>query len=206
MKFTYLKFLLKALVLTASIFIALSTVKGYTSQSVHPVKIVPKEELNETHYIINEEMILSKLQSKSEIVSIQQNIDQAYTDIDKGWSGDRHTEIHIKGSFKMGLETSSIKINYIDNETGTVYLSLGKPVLVSMEIPFDDIQFDKSQGFFRMAMNEQEEKQFYKAVEKNVRDELMSNEEVLKQAELFNQEHVRELLSMLPMIKSVVFE
>lgn len=206
MKFTYLKFLLKALILTAAIFIALNTVKGYTSQSVHPVKIVPKEELNETHYIINEQMILSKLQSKSEIVSIQQNIDQTYTDIDKGWSGDRHTEIHIKGTYKMGLETSSIKINYIDNEIGIVYIKLGEPKLVSLEIPFNDIQFDKSQGFFRLSMSEQEEKQFYKAVEKNVRDELMSNKEVLKQAELFNQEHIWELLSMLPMVKSVVFE
>ncbi|MGD6876942.1 DUF4230 domain-containing protein [Bacillus infantis] len=206
MKFTYLKFLLKSLIIAAAIFIALNTVKGYTSQSVHPVKIVPKEELNETHYIINEQMILSKLQSKSEIVSMQQSIDQTYTDIDKGWSGNRHTEIHIKGTYKMGLDTSSIKINYIDNETGIVYLSLGKPKLVSLGIPFSGITFDKSQGFFRMAMNEQEEKQFYKAVEKNVRDELMSNKEILKQAELFNQEHVRELLSMLPMIKSVVFE
>lgn len=206
MKFTYLKFLLKSLIIVLTLFIALNTVKGYTSQSVHPVKIVPKEELNETHYIINEEMILSKLQSKSKIVSMQQNIDQTYTDIDKGWSGDRHTEIHIKGSFKMGLETSLININYIDNQTGTVYLSLGEPILVSLEIPFNDIQFDKTNGFFRLAMNEQEEKQFYKAVEKNVKDELMSNKEVLKQAELFNQEHVRELLSMLPMVKSVVFE
>ncbi len=206
MKFTYLKFLLKSLIIVLTLFIALNTVKGYTSQSVHPVKIVPKEELNETHYIINEQMILSKLQHKSEIVSMQQSIDQTYTDIDKGWSGDRHTEIHIKGFYKMGLDTSSMKINYIDNETGTVYIVLGEPVLVSLEIPFSNIAFDKSQGFFRLAMNEQEEKQFYKAVEKNVRDELMSNKEILKQAELFNQEHVRELLSMLPMIKSVVFE
>ncbi|MDT0160426.1 DUF4230 domain-containing protein [Bacillus sp. AG4(2022)] len=206
MKFAYLKFLLKALLIVLTLFIALNTVKGYTSQSVHPVKIVPKEELNETHYIINEQMILSKLQSKSEIVSMQQSIDQTYTDVDDNLFGKRHTEIHIKGSFKMGLETSSIKINYIDNETGIIYIKLGKPKLVSLEIPYDQIQFDKSQGFFRLSMSEKEEKQFYKAVEKNVRDELMSNKEVLKQAELFNQEHVRELLSMLPMIKSVVFE
>jgi hypothetical protein len=87
-----------------------------------------------------------------------------------------------------------------------VFLKIGNPILISLDIPFDDIEFEKTQGWMRMAMDEEEEKTFYKAVRKNIEVELMKNKELMKTAEIHNREVIMEIMKLMPEVKSVIFE
>lgn len=204
MFWTFRKHLIKALLIVAALFLALTlyTNKGQNRE----VEIIEKtEQLSSTkHYVISEEMIMGKLKAKSQIVSMEQPINKKDTDVDDGLFGNRYTELNVKGSFKMGLNTSDIRVNHIDNTTGNVYISLGKPALISLNLPYDQLTFKKT-GWSRLAMNEDEQKNFYKSVEKKIRADLMSDKEIHRQADLYNQDVVRGLLDNVG-INNIIFE
>ncbi|WP_317947283.1 DUF4230 domain-containing protein [Rossellomorea marisflavi] len=204
-KIQYLKFLLRALILIAALFIAINAIRGNSNQE--PIKIVKQhEEVKEDHYIITKELIVSKLTSRSQLVSMEQDFIKLYTDVDKGFLGDRYTELTVKGKYILGLETKDIEVKHVDEEQGIVYLKLGKPTLISLEIPYDQVEFDKTKGWLRLAANEDEEVKFYKSVVKDIKKRILSDEEVIKQAELHNKQVVEDLLEMTPGVKSVIFE
>ncbi|MEW5569717.1 hypothetical protein [Rossellomorea marisflavi] len=135
-KIQYLKFLLRALILITALFIAINAIRGNGNQE--PTKIVEQyEEVKEDHYIITKELIVSKLTSRSQMVSMEQDFIKSYTDVDKSIWGDRYTELTVKGKYILGLETKDIEVKHVDEERGIVYLKLGKPTLISLEIPYD---------------------------------------------------------------------
>jgi hypothetical protein len=205
LKWKFKQYLLKAMITILAVIIAINTYKA-VMKPIEPIRIIQQqEEIADSKYIISEEIVMNKLKSKSQIVSMEQTLQKTDTFIDDSILGQRHTELSVKGKYIFGLNTKDIQIQHIDNNTGTVYLKLGKPVLISLDIPFDKIQFDKTQGFFRLAMDEKEEKKFYKAVVKNIQTELMKDKEVLKTANLMNQDVVENILKMIPDIKNVVF-
>jgi hypothetical protein len=206
LKWTLRKYLIKALLVIAALFIAINTYKA-VMKPIQPVKIIQQhEQIADSKYIISEEMIMSKLKSKSQIVSMEQTLHKTDTFIDDSLLGERHTELTVNGTYKMGLNTKDIEIKHIDSQNGIVYIKLGKPVLISLDIPYDQVEFDKKQGFFRLAMDEKEQKNFYKSVDKNIERELIKDKELLKVADSMNRDVIMDLLNGLPEIKNVVFE
>lgn len=202
------KILLKVLIGILALSILTVAVKSFYNPQP-AIKIYQAHEQisnTETQYIISEEMIMSKLKSKSQIVSLQQNLNKTDTIVDENMFGKRKTELTIKGTYKMGLETKEIHINHIDSSTGIVYIKLPQPILISLEIPFDQIDFDKTQGFFRLSANEDEQKTFYKAVHKNVEKELLNDKEVMKLADTYNKDAVEDILRLIPNVKAIIFE
>jgi hypothetical protein len=174
---------------------------------VQPIRIIQQhEQIADSKYIISEEAIMSKLKAKSQVVSMERTINKKDTFVDDNLLGERKTELTVKGTYKFGLNTNDIQVQHIDNQNGIVYIKLGKPVLISLDIPYDQIQFDKTQGFFRLAMDEKEEKQFYKAVHKNIESELSKDKEILKTADLMNKDVVENILKLIPNIKNIVFQ
>lgn len=195
-------------------FIAI--ISFHIAQDVYTSKTHPKEpvryeegysgEIHESEYIISEAMLLSKLQAKSEIVSFQEDIQKSETHVDESFFGDRHTEIEVSGTYKMGLSTEDIKVKHIDSANRTVFIELPDPIIVSLDLPYDQVNFDKSKGWLRMAMSEEEENNYYKSVKKQIREDLLSNEDILRKARLHNEDVVKGLITSLTDIKTVVFE
>jgi hypothetical protein len=206
LKWTFKKYLIKALLAIAALFIAINTYKAVI-KPIQPVKIIQQhEQIADSKYIISEEMIMSKLKSKSQIVSMEQTLRKTDTFVDDSLLGERKTELTVNGTYKMGLNTKDIEIRHIDSQNGIVYIKLGKPVLISLDIPYDQVEFDKKQGFFRLAIDEKEQKNFYKSVDKNIERELINDKELLKVADSMNRDVIMDLLNGLPEIKNVVFE
>lgn len=206
LKWTFKKYLIKALIGIAVMFILVNAYKSVTN-TVQPVKIIKQHhEVAESKYIISEEMVMSQLRGKSQIVSLEQSLHKKDTYVDENWAGlERHTELKVHGKYKLGIETKDIEIKHIDNENGIIYLHIGKPTLISLDIPYHEIEFKKTNGWLRMAMDEKEEKNFYKSVEKNIHNEIINNKELMKQADLHNKDVIMGLLKMIPEVKSVVF-
>lgn len=201
MKWVFKRYLLKACLIIVAFYVALNL---YQASKPQPIKIIsPNEHIVDNKYIISEKAVMSKLQMKSQIVSLQQDLHKKDTYVDENFFGERQTELKINGTYQMGLNTEDIKVTHIQD--GIVYIKLPKPVLINLDIPYDQIKFDKTQGFFRLAMSDDEQQKFYTATKKNIQQELMKNKELLKQADAMNKQVVMELLQGLQ-IKSVVFE
>jgi hypothetical protein len=101
-KIQYLKFLLRALILIAALFIVINAIRGNSNQE--STKIVKQhEEVKEDHYIITKELIVSKLTSRSQLVSMEQDFIKSYTDVDKGFFGQRYTELTVKREIHIGF-------------------------------------------------------------------------------------------------------
>lgn len=188
-------------------YIAFTTVYSVLHRRSEPIKVIQADEMvTSDHYIVSKDFVLGKLQSKSQIVSFEQELKNiTFTDVDESWAGNRHTEMTLQGTYKMGLATSDIHIKHIDSN-GVVYIELPEPILISLELPYDQIIIEKTQGWLRIGMNEEEKKSFYKLAEASIRNDIMSNKETLKQADAFNQAAVKEIVAMLPTIRGVVFE
>lgn len=205
--YTFVKFLLRALLVIVASFILLNTFNRAYFAKPEGVRIIQQEEqIASAKYIISEKMIMDKLQQKSQIVSLQQNLHKESTMVDDGLLSDRHTKLTLGGTYKLGINTKDIIVKHIDKENSIVYISLPKPLLISLEIPFDKVAFDKSKGFLRLAANEEEEKQYYKAIESSIRKEIMEDKELMKQAEVFNKDAVMQIFSLMLEINKVIFE
>jgi len=209
MKWKWKKLLIKiAIGILTAMILTVGTWNAATkhSNNEEQVKIIEKHEESNQSYIISKESVMSKLKSKSQIVSMEQEINKKDVEVDDGFTGERHTELTMHGTYKVGLNTKDIEIDYIEQNTGTVYVELGEPVLISLDIPYNHIQFKKTQGFFRMAASEEEQKNFYKASKKNIEVELMKNKEVLKTANAKNKEVIKDILMQIEGINYIVFK
>jgi hypothetical protein len=205
MKWFTKKFLLIAFIGILAVNIAL-TVKANFNQNQQPRIIQQMEPQGKHEYIISEKLIKSKLQMKSQIVSLKQNFDKKDTYVDSSFLGERDTQLTVHGTYQFGLNTKDIRVEHIDNSNGIVYIHMGSPVLINLDIPFDSIKFDKTKGFLRLAMSEQEQKKFYKATEKQIERDLLHDKELQKQADIFNQQNVKDILKLVPGVKDVVFQ
>lgn len=153
--------------------------------------------------IVTKEMVLGKLKSLGQIVSMQQEFNDEYIDIDDGLFGERQTQLTLAGTYKMGMEIKDIEVVYIEGET--IHIELPETKLISLEIPYDQVDFDKVKGKLRRSMNEDEKKQFYQVAENNIRKEISKDKEIQNQAELHNKQVIEELLKELNGVKYVVF-
>lgn len=207
MKWKIRQFLLKVAIGILAFYLATTTIYNTFQTPPEPIRVIHQEDvIKSDHYIISEEFVLGKLQSKSQIVSFEQELKNiSFTHVDEGFTGKRHTELTLHGTYKMGLETAHIKIKHID-ENGIVYIELPEPIIISLELPYDQIDFNKTKGWLRLAMSEEEEKNFYKAAETSIRQDIINNEETLRQANIFNEAAVRDIVEMLPTVRGVVFE
>ena len=206
MRWVFKRYLLKILITILALYIAINTVRAFI-QPVQPIKIIKQnQQIADSKYIISEQMIMSKLKSKSQIVSLEQQLDKKDTFVDENFFGKRATQLKLHGTYKLGLNTKDIEIKHIDSNIGMVCIKLGQPALISLDIPYNEIEFNKSQGFLRLAMDEKEEKNFYKAAKKNIEFELMKDKELMKIADSMNKDVVENILKLIPEIKSIVFE
>lgn len=210
MKWTFKKFLLKAMLALLILYSSANWYHNFMSKNEEPRIVQKAEEVKneKAEYIITKDVIYGKLTEVREEVSLKGNLDEYDNEaikIDKTWLGERHTQLRYAGTFKMGLDRHEVEIKHIDSESETVYIKMPDPILISLNLPYDQIDFKKTKGFARLAMSEEEKKNYYKVVEKDIIKELMKNKELMRKVDLLNKEHTREILSELK-IKHIVFE
>ncbi|WP_182006282.1 hypothetical protein [Priestia aryabhattai] len=208
MKWKWKKLLIKiAIGILATMILTVGTWNAATKHSSNneQVKIIEKHEEDNKSYIISKESVMSKLDSTVKIVSMTEDLHKSFEDIDtKGI--DRHTELKLSGTYQMGIQTKDIHIMHIDNERGILHIKLGKPSLISLDLPYNKVLYEKTQGFLRLAMNEEEQKNFYKSAKVSIQKELLSDKEMDKKVRMYNEKAVKKLFSDIPNVRAIVFE
>jgi hypothetical protein len=205
MKWELKRFLLKAFIALFAIYISVTTYKAYINPP-QPRIIQQMEPQGKHEYIIDENIIKSKLQMKSQIVSLQQSFDKKSIYVDKNILGERDTQMKVHGTYQFGLNTKEIRIEHIDSQNGIIYVHLPNPVLINLDIPFNKIDFEKTSGWLRLSMSDTDKKNFYKATEKQIERDLIHDKELMKQADIFNQQNVKDILQLVPGVNDVVFK
>lgn len=211
MKWTFKKFLIKAMLALLVLYSSANWYHNFMSKNEEPRIVQKVEEVKseKVDYIITEEMILGKLTEKLEEVSLEGKLDDKknkYIKVEDGFFGERKTRLKYKGSYKMGLDKQAVEVKHIDQINGIVYLKMPKPILISLELPFNQIDFKKVKGKLRFSMNDEEEKQYYKVVEKDIRKQLINNKELIRQVDLLNKAHTVETLKDMAGVKNIIFE
>jgi len=202
--------LIKALIaIVASFLLVSGTVYAVNkhNNSGEEVKIIQQhDKVKDQSYIISKEAVMSKLDSTVKIVSMSEEIHKSLEDVNDGFFGERHTELSLDGTYQMGIHTKDIQVLHIDNDRGIIHIKLGKPSLISLDLPFNSLKFEKTQGWARLSMGEEEQKNFYIVSKKSITKELTSNKEILKKANMYNEKAVKELFKDIPNVRAIVFE
>lgn len=169
--------------------------------------IIKQEDLITTEKaVLEKETVYKTLQSKSQIISMQQEISKRVIDIDDSFLGKRVTEFTFNGTYKMGLNISDIEYENISIKDNVIHIELPDPILISLELPYDQLKSEKVKGALRLEMNDIEKKKLYSQFVEVLENEIMNNENIMKQARSNNERVVRELLDGIPNVEGVVFK
>ena len=104
----------------------------------------------------------------------------------------------------MGIDTKSLQFKEVKD--GIIEIIVPKIELISLEIPYDQIEVNKEKGLLRKNMTEDELKNFYKTIEKQLRKELIEDDVILQQAEIHSEKVVEELVKNIVDFEYIVFE
>lgn len=178
-----------------------------THKETKQVQIVQEEDIPVTDdYVVERETVLSAVKKIAETATYSQSITRTYEDVDDSLLGKRVTEVKFAGYYKLGFDLNGLHIDNIVVNGDTVNVMLGDPILVSLKIPFDEVENKKTNGLIRKKMNVEEMKDLYSAAEQQIEEDIMSNEDILEQAKLHNEAVVRDdMMLKFPGVKKVVF-
>lgn len=155
--------------------------------------VIAQSETDNT--IISKEMLYGRLENIVEVVSVEQPISKTSVHIDDGMFGERQTNFTVQGTAKLGYDKKDIKILYIEDRT--VHIELVKTKIISLELPYDQVNIEKVKGKLRRKMSDEDKKEHYKAIEKNIRQELMDNESLQQQVKASYEKAIKEDLEEL---------
>lgn len=101
----------------------------------------------------------------------------------------------------MGLDTSTIKVVSVDN--GIVNLTIGKPILISLNLPYDKMTIKKTHGMLRGNMSDVEKQKVYTKTVDTVRNEILNNQDTIDKANTYNERVIKSMLLKLPNVREV---
>jgi hypothetical protein len=82
-------------------------------------------------------------------------------------------------------------------------LTIGKPILINLDLPYDKMQIKKTSGWLRGQMTEDQKQQVYSKTVKQVESEILHNQDTIDKANTYNERVVNDILMKLPGIKQV---
>ena len=200
-----LKKVLIIITLASTVLVVAIQITTNNEPKAESVQIVSEEKIASSDYIINKETILKAINTDLQLVTYTQDFTDSHEYVDKAIFGERHTDLTYSGTYKLGMNKKEMVVKHIDEQNGIVYIQLPKPTIISVEIPYNKVEFEKVQGWARLAMNQEEKNNFYEASVKQFKKELMENKEIMKAVELLNKDGVSEFLASFG-VKKVVFE
>jgi hypothetical protein len=126
----------------------------------------------------------------------------------KDFFGNRSLEIVANTYFQTGIDLSSIHNEDIVVYGQTLFLKLSKEQihLISLSIPFNEMQFHSNVGLFRSDFNLEDKQFLYGEIKKTVENEIMNNASIKDETYKNVSETLRNLLEKIPNCTKVVIQ
>jgi hypothetical protein len=111
----------------------------------------------------------------------------------------------INGKFKFGINVADIKREDILISNGNVIIKMPEIALISLEIPYDKIEIEKSKGWFRSDFTEDDRQLLYKTSKDSILKQILNDENTINNANISTQNAIKTILMMIPEVDSVSF-
>lgn len=171
-----------------------------------PIQIVKEDNaILADEYVVEKETVLSTIEKVAETATYKQSITRTYEDVDKSLFGKRVTEVKFKAYYILGFDHNNMHIDNVMINGNTVNVKLGEPILMSLDIPLDEIKNDKTNGILRKDMSVEEMKDLYSAARKQIKNDIMNDKNIIEQAKMHNEAIAKEMLLEIPGIDKVIF-
>ncbi|OPH61852.1 hypothetical protein BC351_01010 [Paenibacillus ferrarius] len=167
--------------------------------------------------VIDKNVVIKAIHSKSELVGLDTHGLKTYIVSDsffqnhgsiKDYLGNRTLEIIAQTYFKTGIDLSSIHNEDVVVYGQTLFLKLSKSQMqmISLDIPFDQIQFNTKLGLFRSNFSLEDKQFLYSELRKSVENEIMNNEIIRENTYKNVSDTLRNLLEKIPNCTKVVIQ
>jgi hypothetical protein len=164
--------------------------------------------------VIDKKLVIKAMFNTSELVGMETNVEKSYTYKDSwfksnGWIADylgkRECTVYGVPNVKMGINLGDITANDVVVNGRTLTIFLPKPILISLNLPFDKVSFIEHPGLLRMPLSLTEKQFVYAETMKSVKSEIMSDKKYGDAAISGVKEAIRGFLEIVPNIDKVMF-
>lgn len=164
--------------------------------------------------VIDKKLVVKSFSKSHQLVSIEGYAEKSYTYTDSlfnkgGWLKDklgrRVLGIDANVYFKTGINLGEIKDGDIQVYDNTLIINTPKPVLISLDIPYDEMAFKSKTGLFRGKLNDTEKQSLYTEMRKLITNDIMEDKDVRTKTINEVQEAIRILMEKVPNVDQIVF-
>ncbi len=169
--------------------------------------------------IIDKKMVIKAIYGKQQIVGMEAQVSKSYTYTDKifedtnikvlDWInhklGDRSYQVYLDATAKMGIDLQDLKLEDINVTDDTIFIKMPKSILISLEIPYEKAIVKPDVGLLRFELKENEKQFLFGEASKSLRAEVLENKELASKASSGVQDALKNLLSVVPNVKNIVF-
>jgi hypothetical protein len=192
--------------LTVVIFIAYIIFKLETDDQPQIIHEAVAETLALQKQIVSREAILSAIQSEAQIVGLSGEVAKTVRYHDENWLGKRDAVMTLTGTFKLGVNIADIKSDHVMvSESGTVVIVMPKTVIISLDLPYDQMRIAKSSGLLRKDVPDEELRNMYDKTRGLIISEIIADKDTQHRAQLLTQQAIEQLLRMVDGVEEVRF-
>jgi hypothetical protein len=165
--------------------------------------------------VIDKEMVIKALKTKAELVGLSGHITKSYTYHDSlfqggGWLkdaiGQRVLEMDTNAFFKMGINLQDISQDDISVYGNTLFIKIPKQILISLDIPYDQIVFKAKTGILRGSMSEADKQMIYTEIRRLVTDNILNDDSIINKSSDGVKTALQALLEKIPNCGRIVFK
>ena len=165
--------------------------------------------------VIDKNLVIKSLTGTQQLVGMEGHAEKSYTYYDslfKGHNwlenvvGQRSIEMDTNSFFKMGVNLSDIKSEEIQVYGNSLFIKLPKQILISLDIPFDQIVFKTNTGILRSGLTDVDKQTIYTEIRRLTTENIMSDNVVISKSTIGVQDALRSLLEKIPNLNRIVFK
>jgi hypothetical protein len=165
--------------------------------------------------VIDKEMVIKSLSSTQQLVGTEGHVTKTYIYSDSifkehGWLRDviglRSIEMDVNAFFKMGINLSDITQEDISVYGHTLFIKIPKQILISLDVPYDQIIFKTKTGLMRSQMSESEKQMLYTEARRLLTDNIMGDQTIIDKSVSGVEDALRNLLEKIPNCNRIVFK
>lgn len=188
------------------IIIAIIFVMKITNNREYGIGEVISETSINKQNILEKQTVINKLTESFQVVGITGKIEKDFTYSNNKWNGKKQLNIKLHGAFKIGFNIADIERENISISGNHVTVDMPKLKLISLELPYDDIEIVKELGIFRTDFSEEDRQLIYSTARISIVEEIMKDETFMNNALVSNQKALKAILMLIPQVESVSFK
>jgi hypothetical protein len=164
---------------------------------------------------IDKDMVIQAIHSKAEMVGLEGHVQKTFTYTDSlfeshGWLqdtlGSRTLDMTTNAVFKMGIDLNDIKPEDVQVIGHSLFIKIPKQILISMDVPYDQIIYKVKTGLIRSELSEHEKQLLYTEARKLLTDNVMGNQSIIDKSVNGVEDALRGLLEKVPGCNRIVFK